>query len=828
MLRFGVVVVVAAAVVGEVHDAHATDPRRLVSQYVHRHYGSREGLSHNLANSLVQLPDGYLWAGSEQGLTRFDGHRFVVFDRSDGLPTNTISVLARVGDTLWIGTRERGLAVRDHGAITTISDPAIGAQIRAITVDATGDVWVGTRDRGVARLHAGHVVAALRVADGLPSDDIRKVAVMRDGSLWIGTFAGAAHVSNGRVVGVATELAGAIVYAITEDQRGQRWFGTSTGLWRQTGTSLSRVELPGPTDPAVLHVLADRDGNLWIGRSIGLQRRSDDGHIETLNGFDVRILALLEDRQGDLWIGSEGGLDELVDGDVLPLAAAEGLTDQGIYGVLEDRDGVIWASGENGLFRKPPGVAATNVAPDRGTVYAIYEDASGDIWAGARDGSVGRWHDDRFTWLGTGTWEKVRGIAAAPGGLWLGTDHGLFRVTGDRIDRAAPVVAGPIISAIAIDREGLWLGSEGHGLLHVTETGVPLAVPVGGPPSNSSVVTLAFDVDGSLWAGTEGDGLWRLSHHRWTSITTANGLYDNLVWTILDDGQGGLWMSSNRGIWRAPRAGVLAVETDPTARFSSRAYGEADGMRTAECDGAVMPPGWRTRSGRLLFPTSEGVAQIDPAHLRHDAPQPAIVETLRVDGKPVPLSSELVMPPGSSRLEIEYTAAELRVAEHTRFRYKLEPFDSAWNDAGAQRVAQYTNLAPGSYRFVVTSAFDGDDTWSTETVLELSLEPRFYQMLWFKVAAAVGAVALLLSLPLLRVRQLRLRERELAERVAEALRDVKTLSGLIPICAWCKKIRDDKGYWSRLEQYIGTRTDAKFTHGICPTCVAKQEQEDEA
>jgi hypothetical protein len=201
-----------------------------------------------------------------------------------------------------------------------------------------------------------------------------------------------------------------------------------------------------------------------------------------------------------------------------------------------------------------------------------------------------------------------------------------------------------------------------------------------------------------------------------------------------------------------------------------------------------------------------------------------LIEGVRVDGQPHPLADAIVLAPGSSRLEVGYTAPALRSPERLRFRYRLEGFDRGWNDAGAQRVAQYTNLAPGTYRFVVEAGTDGK--WGSAGALITTLRPLFYQTRWFFTVAVVSLVLAIVAVPLLRVRQLRARARELDARVQEAVRELKVLSGLLPICAWCKKIRDDGGYWSKIEAYLSARTNAQFTHGICPDCAAKMTAED--
>jgi streptogramin lyase len=508
----------------------------------------------------------------------------------------------------------------------------------------------------------------------------------------------------------------------------------------------------------------------------------------------------------------------------VPFGAAEGMTDEAVFGIREDATGALWIASTAGVLRVAPGQTIATAVSDHRTMYSICPDSHGDVWFGGRDGSVGRWHDGRFAWLGRRPWERVRAIVEADGAMWFGTNHGVFRLRGDRLDDAEAVLPGPIVSAILPDPSGaLWIGAEGQGLMR-WKAGALVAVPPGGPPITSSVVALQLDPDGTLWVGTEGTGLWRLRDGRWAAFTSKDGMFDDVIWRTLDDGHGNLWMSSNRGIWRVSRTQLEAKAAGQRDRIESIVYGEADGMRDRECNGAVDPAGWRTRDGRLWFPTGKGVVVFDPAHLAPTNPPNSLIESVRVDGQPLRLASSVTLSPGSSRLEISYTAPALASPERVRFHYRLEGFDRDWNDAGTQRVAQYTNLSPGSYRFVVEAGSSG--RWGRAGDLIATLRPTFYQTPWF-AALAIGSVVLaIVAVPLIRVRQLRARARELDQRVQEAVRELKVLSGLLPICAWCKKIRDDRGYWSRIEAYLGARTNAQFTHGICPDCNAKLAAED--
>jgi len=161
------------------------------------------------------------------------------------------------------------------------------------------------------------------------------------------------------------------------------------------------------------------------------------------------------------------------------------------------------------------------------------------------------------------------------------------------------------------------------------------------------------------------------------------------------------------------------------------------------------------------------------------------------------------------------------VPERVLFKYMLVGYDRDWVDAGTRRAAYYTNLPPGTYRFEVI-ACNNDGVWNEKGAsFAFKLSPHFYEQYWFfmLVIAVVGGAAF--GTYRLRVWQLLKRERKLGERIQEAMADIKTLSGLIPICSNCKKIRDDKGYWENLEKYIQSHSEAQFSHGICPDCAAK-------
>jgi hypothetical protein len=237
---------------------------------------------------------------------------------------------------------------------------------------------------------------------------------------------------------------------------------------------------------------------------------------------------------------------------------------------------------------------------------------------------------------------------------------------------------------------------------------------------------------------------------------------------------------------------------------------------------------------------------IDPDRLVTNSLAPSVhIESVLADGvllRRDPASEQRIhIPPGKARLQIAYTGLSYVAPERVRFRFWLEGLDDHWIEAGTRRTAYFNRLPPGEYCFHVM-ACNNDGIWNkTGASLALIVNPFWWQTLTFRallMAGLAGAGTITVLMPHLRrlrhalnlaeqhnmqVRvaglgaanhQLKARSEELAS----ALANVKILRGLLPICSRCKKIRDDKGYWNLVEKYLSQRTDAEFTHSICPEC----------
>src|ERR1700761_2321250 len=236
-------------------------------------------------------------------------------------------------------------------------------------------------------------------------------------------------------------------------------------------------------------------------------------------------------------------------------------------------------------------------------------------------------------------------------------------------------------------------------------------------------------------------------------------------------------MSCNKGVFSVTKKQLNAFADGLIGSITPTTYGTADGMKVRECNGAFQPAGWRTSSGQLCFPTSGGLAMVDPANLANNVlPPPVVLERVVVDNREVAADQPLTLPPGKGQLEFQFTAPSFIAPAKLQFRYMLEGFDKDWNQAGGRRVAYYTNIPHGDYRFRVLAG--NDRGWSERgPALAIDLEPHYYQTTAFFVLIAVVGFTLCAAAYRFRVKQLKAREQKLLLLVHERTRALQESEG---------------------------------------------------
>ncbi|MFL5338717.1 MAG: response regulator [Gemmataceae bacterium] len=767
------------AIAASTGSAFGLDPTRAVTQYSHQSWTDRTGLPAQAVYQALQTSDGYLWLRTGNHLIRFDGVRFTPLElRVDGQPVGEVSkAICRDTDGhLLIRTATRTLRYRD-GVLTDALPPArpLAGQIRVVHEATDGELWVGL-DCQLNLIRDGQSLDFI-----YGTGHVHTFLEERDGTIWVGASTGLYQIRGGKIVRSLKDFAEIQdVLALARDREGALWVGTSSGLYRLAdGKPPQPMASEGMKGQAVMALLADRDGNVWAGTDgAGLFRISGrpGPALTAADGLSSNsIQSLYEDREGSLWVGTRDGLDHLRDTKLASVTAREGLPHDDVYSVLATRDGTVYVSTKRGLARIKDGQATVFTTKDglaNDYCMALYEARDGTVWVGTGSGLNCLKDGKIIPFTGSERTNDVQVVAVGEDELGLvvaGTDSSVFRLPSGQAVLAKNVAEfKPYVFAMHRDQGGiLWLATS-HGLCRIARSDPNVIELLPGP--NFAVTSIWGDADGHLWLAGRAPGIvrYRIGDGQIVRYATADGLFDDEISRVLLDQDGNLWASCPNGVFRVERDDLMEFANGHLERVRSQPFGTADGMRTAECSiQEKQPAGWVGGDGRLWFTTRKGVVSVDPHGLAANAQlPPVVIERIVADGRPLGSAPEVRVAAGNLRLAFHFTALSLRVPERVRFRYRLEGFDHGWTDSGPARLAEYTRLPPGSYRFRVMASND-DGLWNEAGAAQtITVEPFFYQTRWFYVTCSIAGVFLIFGAHQMRVRQLKERERELAGCVA--------------------------------------------------------------
>jgi ligand-binding sensor domain-containing protein/signal transduction histidine kinase len=752
-------------------------PTLVLAQSRFDSWTTENGLPQNSIRDIVQTRDGYLWLATEGGLVRFDGARFVVFDRSvPGFGGQRIGALHedRHG-ALWAATYD-GMLIRYHAGRFTTYDrkdglPLAGtpaASVARIEEDEAGSLWV-TWFGAVTRLAGTDITNFVPADFGMPGP-VHPTLYLEN--WWRQDSAALQVFARGRVQNYALpgDVGDIVVKGVYTDARGNLWIRTAgSGLLSASNGRIERFTiqdgLPGNAVDGLFQ--GDGRGNIWFfERGPGTVYRIGEGKREWVGLVGGRSFYV--DREGSTWIGTVAhGLHRLRHDLFTVYTKREGLSFDWTYMILQDRAGAIWIGTDGGLHKYADGRFTAYGAGDglpSPRITFMYEDRNGRLWVGTGEGLTYRDgnHFIRYT-ADAAIGPDVSAMHEdRQGTFWIGTTTGLVRKDGDRFTRftTANGLTHERVTALFEDRSGaLWIGA----YQGVTRLRDGVFTSFGEPQGFVGNEVRAFheDADGQLWIGTYDGGLYRIAHDRLTRYTRNEGLHDNGVFQILEDDKGYFWMGSNRGLSRVSRLELNELAEGRRRAVTPAVFGVRDGLRSIEFNGGRQPSGLKTADGRLWFPTMAGIAVIDPSAVR-DLPTPRpIIEEIRVAGEVLAPRERLTVPADAAVFEIVYTAPTFVKPEQVRFRYRLAGLSDEWIDAGDRRSVSFYRVPPGEYTFVLSASNHAGEWSAAGAELSVIVLPPFWRTWWFRLLGVGALGSALLGVHVERVRRLR---REQAQR----------------------------------------------------------------
>ncbi len=754
-------------------------------------------ISDNSIWALCRDHYGDLWIGTMRGgLNRYltPQDKFVHYSHDPNNPhslseNNVTSVFEDRNGGIWIGTLSSGLNYYDRETNQFIhfrleqSDQQTGNDntIWSICQDQKNNVWVATWN-GLAQLRLRKTAHGVEIdslinyrhipadPNSLSGNNVRVVYVDRKGILWIGTWGNglncfdpfSGHFKHYQhSSGDTRSLTSNLIYSVCEDSKGNLWVGTGDAglnLYNPDGDNFtySRRDPPDQyslNNDIICSLYEDRTGTLWVGTGAGgVNRydwrksrfphyRDDQNNPDDLSGNDV--WSIMQDRHGELWIGTYGG-------------------------------GLNKFDRKNKRFTHYKHDPANKNSISHDNVLALCETKEGDIWIGTEGGGLDRFdqssgrfvhHRNNPRDLNTVSQDEITVIReAANGDLWIGTNgSGVDRynprsatfVHYRHDDKDSHSLAGTAVMAIYEDRKGtIWIGTWGGGLHRFDQASDSFVQyqPVSGNSNslnNSTVLSIYEDEGGLLWIGTYGGGLNMFDRTAGTfsHLTETDGLPNNVVYGILSDDNGNLWVSTNKGLSKYnPKTGTF------------RNYDVKDGLQGNEFNQGSY---YGNKGGELFFGGINGFNAFYPDSIT-DNPNvpPVFLTSFKVFDKPVELNQsvaaikELQLSYSQNFFSFEFVALNYTSTEKNRYAYMLEGLDHQWINAGNRRYASYTNLDPKEYILRVKGA-NNDGVWNEQGIaVGITIIPPYWKTWWFRFLATASVVCLLFLMYRYRIRKL--------------------------------------------------------------------------
>lgn len=800
-------IVLSAAL--EASPAVAISPGLSLTQLGHSAWRLQDGELPGTPTAIAQTQDGYMWIGTQAGLVRFDGASFVPFVSATSQAPKLSRITALYGATdgsLWIGgvaKLSNQLMQWKDGHLRLYTPFGFFATVREAP---NGSIWAAryhnSDDLGpLCEARQGNLIC-YGAKQGIPFKDAGPLAVDGSGTIWVATANRLARWRDGHSETFAPselarseELEGYKSVAIAPD--GSVWSGVmqggpGLGLERLINGAWSPV-VSGKLDSSnweVTALLFDRDNTLWVGtanqgiyRIAGSQidhfSMSDGLSADSVNGF-------CEDHEGDIWVVTSKGVDKFRPTQVMTFSSRQGLSDDGVQAVLATKGGAIWASNATGVDRIENSTVTSyrlqNGLPGRAPT-ALLEDRQGRIWIGVDDG-VAVFDHGSFVRVrsGNGPVGPVLQFAEAPDAtIWaisVTVPSRLIRMNESRVFYSVSPPAGTRIATFASAPDGaLWMGLRnalGSCDLARYAHGQWETFPLHGASNSGSCTEIVAPNGNTAFASSPG-GVIELHDGVIRTLGAENGLPCERAYSLGFDGAGDLWVYLECGVAVIKARQLADWWSEPKKKLQIRLLDISDGAQSGPPD--FHPRAVMAADGKVWFANGTDLQFVDPRHWLHNTVAPPVkIQRLIADARAYVRHAQIKLPPLTRNVQIDFTALSFVAPQRVRFRYRLDGWDTDWQDSGGRRQSFYTNLHPGRYRFSVIAAND-DGLWNTKgDSLEFELEPAYYQTWWFRVLCVAAALVLLHGLFVYRLRRAKASiQQRLAARLSERERIAREL-----------------------------------------------------
>ncbi len=800
--------------------------------YYFKHLKVEDGLTQNTVFAILQDSKGFMWFGTKDGLNRYDGYKFKTFrkDPSDpsSLGNNYVQSLYedKQGD-IWVGT-SAGLYIYDTAMdifrrfdVTTADGNRVARNVECIKADGQGNIWIGACWQGLFRYDtAKRELSMTAYVDGTPrglaNNGIQDICIDSDGKVWVALIGGGLNMydhSTGTIRFFNIDLPGMRneVMSLLEESGNTILLGTTgAGILRFDKITHEMTPFINNEEGTmyVRCILKQDSDNIWIGSESGLyiyripDRRLENIRLDYSDRYSLSsnaVYMLYNDREGGMWMGTYfGGVNYLSpDNDYFekffPRNVPGGLSGNAVREFQEDARGNLWIGTEdNGLNLFDPRAGSfRNFTPDNSDL--TYSNVHGLLVDGDRlfVGYFMKGLDvvDLRTFAVKNYTTRHNDVSLcsnnvfsimkdSSGNYWVGTIAGLntFDPETEIFTRVPEVGIHAFISDIIEDRRGLiWVATQSEGLFSYNPRSRRWTNYICDPKDSRSIghlnlISLAEDSKGNIWVATEGGGVSVYDHvtDDFQTYTTQDGLPNNVVYKVLEDNDGKIWLTTNNGLAMFdPSVGEFTVYT-----YNKGLVGNQFNYKS----------GIKTSDGKLYFGSIQGFVGFDPLRefSNHTAP-PVVITRFDLFNREVlpsqegaPLTSSVIYAPKvelnsrQSSFSFEFAALSYDASEMNRYAYRLEGLEEEWNYISHNQRVSYSNVPFGRYVFRVRGA-NSDGLWNNEGAsLPIRIRPPFAASAAGIALEAFVVLLLLFSALMLYRRSSRLRHLRAVEKMRAA------------------------------------------------------------
>jgi ligand-binding sensor domain-containing protein/signal transduction histidine kinase len=776
----------------------ASDPAKRLSQLGHTAWRLQDGLFNGAPTVMAQTADGYLWIGTRSGLLRFDGVRFTPWTPPQGSSFPGLDVVTLLGasdGSLWVGA-SRGLG-RISGSQASMIEPF--ARINGLVQDKDGAIWYGraridVRDGSLCRV-VQTTTQCFGEKNGLTVGRVTALAVDPLNSIWIGGTGTLARWKSGVATNYALPgLKSAVglegVQALASDGKADVLVAlkrTGSGLGLQSVSDgkarpYVRNNFKGG-DVSATCLLRDHDGGLWIGTtSDGVYRVTDSSvdHYTSSDGLSGdSVNHLFEDREGDVWVATTGGIDRFRDARVVTFSVKQGLKADAVSSIAAGQDNRVWIGNFGALQSWQNGKISTITAKDGlpgERVTSLFEDHAGTLWVGVDD-QLYTYDHKRFGRIKT-SFNQSLGVVVgmkedAAHDMWAvvsgsRSPQGLVKIRDRKVSQDTFSFEGEVWTPLAVTQldEVFARRFDSKNMFNVLNSKSLLFPHWDQGRARVSLHDIAVDRNGRYWAAST-IGLVGWDGTRTETLSMPNGLPCDRVNTLIFDRHQDLWLSSECGYVRISQADLDASWSSAHPKLYPQLLSAADGAQPAAA--TFAPQSTMSTDGKLWFATETFVQMIDPERLvTNKRPPPVYIEQVVADHRVYARPGSLQLPANTRDIEINFAGLSFVAPEKVRFKYRLDGWDTEWQDSAGRRQAFYTNLRPKAYTFHVIAA-NNDGVWNaTGATIIMVIQPAYYQTTWFIAVVSVFVLFLLYLSYLARLHQVTGQIKAgIAERAAE-------------------------------------------------------------